>query len=944
MLHIGLYHEYFSRYTGILSRHIPIAVILISIFGSTTPNGSQPIVEAHSSNLSINNVAQLTDVTLLPGQITNDDVTGQISSNTFDSKQLAGLDLEHPFFFVSGGADIDYVNSMAQTYDGGYILVGSTLSFGAGMSDILLLKYNQDGLLSWAKTVGGSGNDFAMAVTRSHDLGYIVAGKTNSFGAGNFDVILMRFSSDGTLTWARTAGGNAYESGESITQAQYGGYLVSGTTSSFGAGNGDVLLLYYDTDGTLIWSGTAGGGDDEYVSSVIWTNDGGYLVAGSTKSYGEGSYEVLLIKYTASFEITWAVTTGGSGADIAKMVVQTSDYGYIVTGVTTSFGVSDDDGLLLKYTVNGTLSWARTVGGIYSDWAESVAQTSNGDYIVTGWTSSYGAGSTDILLLRYASDGSLNWARTVGGHDEEYSYSIFETVEGSIILAGHLYSFGAGESDAFLIKTNSRGMIDNCPACVGAAVVVSNPSPLTSSQVLTTSSPFLFTSSPVPDTTTPDPQNTMICGTGHFLVASGGANSEHADSVVQTEDGGYIVAGRTDSYGFGNDDILLMKYARDGSLLWAKTAGGSLDDFAYSVAQVDDGGYIVAGVTYSFGAGNSDVLLLKFDRHGTLSWARTAGGSGYDYASAVIETTDGNYILAGATNSFDASFVVFLLEYSPDGTFSWAHRLPGIPASEAQAIAQTADGGYIIAGFTQHHSAGSNDVMLLKYPEDWSNGWALAAGGISEDRAYAVAETTDHGYIVAGYTQSGGAGGADILLLKFTGNGALDWARAIGGSLNDWAFTVAKTANGGNIVAGFTFNYGAGDYDALLLDYAGNGTLNWARTAGGGSADRAHSLAMTVDGGFILAGRTESFGAGNSDVLVYKSDANGEIANCPLCQPVSPTTSVLAPGVNYFSDDAYGMNASVTESSPIPSTASPSPESILVCDGFYHTYLPLVVR
>jgi hypothetical protein len=337
-------------------------------------------------------------------------------------------------------------------------------------------------------------------------------------------------------------------------------------------------------------------------------------------------------------------------------------------------------------------------------------------------------------------------------------------------------------------------------------------------------------------------------------------------------------------------------------------------------------------------------MLLKYTPDGTLSWAETAGGAGYDYASAVIQTTGGNYLLAGASNSYDADSVVFLLEYLPDGTPSWAGRLPGMPGSEAQSITQSVDGGFVIAGFSEYLSAGSNDAMLLKYAADWTNTWAMVVGGSAEDRAYAVAQSDDNGFILAGYTQSAGAGSADSLLLKIASNGVFSWAKAVGGSSSDWAWAVTQVAGGDYTVAGSTSSYGAGDYDVLLLNYAENGAPNWARTIGGESADRGKAFVKAVDGGYILAGRTDSFGAGFSDALVISTDANGFIKACPLCQLVYPTTTVFTPAINYVSSNAYLINTAITNNSPSPNTTSPALDTIIICDGYYHAYLPLIVR
>jgi len=418
-----------------------------------------------------------------------------------------------------------------------------------------------------------------------------------------------------------------------------------------------------------------------------------------------------------------------------------------------------------------------------------------------------------------------------------------------------------------------------------------------------------------------------------FAKTFGGSNWEYAYSVRQTSDGGYIVAGYTSSFGAGGDDVFLLKTDASGNLQWAKTFGGSSYEDAYSVRQTSDGGYIVAGYTISFGAGSEDVFLLKTDASGNLQWARTFGGSSWDVAYSVQQTSDGGYIVAGYTYSFGAGDAdVFLLKTDASGNLQWARTFGGSYDERAHSVQQTSDGGYIVAGYTNSFGAGGDDVFLLKINALGNLQWARTFGGSVYDYAFSVQQTSDGGYIVAGYTASFGAGGADVFLLKINASGNLQWARTFGGSNGDVALSVQQTSDGGYIVAGETYSFGAGYGDVFLLKTDVSGNLQWARTFGGGSYDWAWSVQQTSDGGYIGAGRTASFGAGGYDAFVLKTDTNGNIGTCAIVGSATPTVTTPTPTVTgptpiVTSPTPTVTTPSLTVTSPTPTINSPCPLS-----------------
>jgi hypothetical protein len=236
------------------------------------------------------------------------------------------------------------------------------------------------------------------------DGGYIIAGYTNSFGAGSYDVYLIKTDASGNAVWSRTYGGSNDDRGNGVRQTQDGGYIVAGFTTSFGAGGNDVYLIKTDAAGNATWTRTYGGSANDAGQSVQQTQESGYIVVGYTVSFGAGSHDVYLIKTDAAGNATWTRTYGGSNNDDGFSVQQTLNGGYIITGSTSSFGAGGADVYTIKTDAAGNAAWTRTNGGPYLDSGNGVQQTTDGGYIIAGCTASYGAGSVDVYLIRLAAE------------------------------------------------------------------------------------------------------------------------------------------------------------------------------------------------------------------------------------------------------------------------------------------------------------------------------------------------------------------------------------------------------------------------------------------------------------------------------------------------------------------------------------------------------------
>ena len=353
----------------------------------------------------------------------------------------------------------------------------------------------------------------------------------------------------------------------------------------------------------------------------------------------------------------------------------------------------------------------------------------------------------------------------------------------------------------------------------------------------------------------------------------GGSGNEYSYSVQQTSDGGYIIAGHTESFGAGEYDIYLIKIDLSGNTVWTQTYGGSANDRGYSVQQTSDGGYIIAGVTESFGAGYYDVYMIKTDSSGDIIWTQTYGGLSDDVGRSVQETSDGGYIIAGWTRSFgDVTVDVYLIKTDSSGDTLWTQTYGGSNIETGYSVQETSDGGYIIAGYTNSFGAGDSDVYLIKADSYGDTLWTQTYGGLYDDSGRSVQQTLDGGYIIAGYTNSFGAGQNDIYLIKTGPTGNTLWVQTFGGSASELGYAVQQTSDGGYIITGRTASFGAGYSDVYLIKTDPSGNIHWTQTYGGSDNDHGYFVQQTSDGGYIIVGLTESFGAGEDDIYLIKTD------------------------------------------------------------------------
>jgi len=367
-----------------------------------------------------------------------------------------------------GGPASEAGNSLIQTSDGGYAITGATISFGAGEADVYAVKLDAKGNLQWTRTIGGPESEAGNSLIQTSDGGYAITGFTFSFGAGGADVYLVKLDAKGNLQWTKTIGGKKEDVGNSLIQTSDGGYAIAGSTRSFGTGEWDVYVVKLDAKGNLQWTKTIGGKKEDVGTSLIQTSDGGYAIAGSTRSFGAGEWDVYVVKLDAKGNLQWTKTIGGPKGDSGFSLIQASDGGYAIAGLTQSFGAGETDVYVVKLDANGNLQWTKTIGGPKREWGFSLTQTSDGGYAISGTTSSdelaayFGPAEADVYVVKLDATGNLQWTKTIGGPEHDRGISLIQTSDGGYAIAGSTQSFGAGEWDIYVVKLDRNG--DACCA------------------------------------------------------------------------------------------------------------------------------------------------------------------------------------------------------------------------------------------------------------------------------------------------------------------------------------------------------------------------------------------------------------------------------------------------------------------------------------------------
>ncbi|QHT70045.1 fibronectin type III domain-containing protein [Rhodocytophaga rosea] len=693
------------------------------------------------------------------------------------------------------------------------------------------------------------------------------------------------------------------------------------------------LLILFTTTALLAqapakqWDKTFGGSANDEAKTVLQCSDGGFLFAGfslsgisgdKTEVY-RGDKDGWLVKTDANGNKLWDKTLGSNGEDTFTSVIQTSDGGFLVAGSTSSDALGDvsapnkgagSDYWVVKISGTGVKQWDKRYGGNQSDYITSAKQTSDGGYILSGFSNSGQSGDksepsrgkADFWIVKITSTGVKQWDKTFGGNGEEQASSIIQSSFGGYAVAGWSESGISGEKseasrglrDYWLVKLSDSGAKEWDKTFGGSG----NDE---SSQLIETLYGYMLsgtsTSGISVDRSEPNRGaqdfwivKTNIYGDKWWDKTYGGSGSDGNSSMVEFYDGylfiGYSNSGisgdKTES-SRGLNDFWVVKSDFDGNKLWDKTFGGTNDDYAYSSIQAQDAGLILAGMSKSgisgdkttANKGSADYWVVKLNPVLPKAPALTA---------QAVSRTAVDIKAYGSTN-YDCFYEEYLPKYiiekssNANGPFSVKDTL----STTCYESTTLYGDNYLLPNTTYYYrvkalvgrtaspyssTVSTKTMSDVTSPVNAMAEWNKRFGGTQDETMQTALRTSDGGYLLAGSSRSGldadrsetSRGGLDFWIVKLAANGIKQWDKRYGGTSYDGLHTAIQTSDGGFILGGTSSsivggdksegNKGAGDY--WIVKISSSGVKEWDKTFGGSALDELRSVIQTSDGGYLL--------------------------------------------------------------------------------------------
>jgi len=662
------------------------------------------------------------------------------------------------------------VDSAGSAYAAGFTGDGLDGNTPQGNYDLFLVKYDASGVKQWTRQMGSSNADiaYAVAVDSAHNYVYLAGctsgGLPGYTNAGSFDAFLVQYDTGGNWQWTEQIGTSASDVAygvavDSATHMAYMGGYTSGTLAGTSAGGDDFFLAKYDESGNQLWLRQRGSSGDEQVHSAAVDGAGNPYIAGWTDggldgNVNAGSNDVFLVKYDASGNWQWTEQIGSSSFDgtEAYVAVDSAANAYLagstMGGLNGNSNAGSYDVFLMKLGPAQVYRyWTKELGTTGHEVAEDIATDSSGNAYVTGWTDgnldgNINAGSYDLFLTKYDTNGNKLWTRLRGTSTDDRSYSVaLDQANNALYLAG--YTMGnldggvnsGGVQEIILLKYDLNG----------------------------------------------NWQWTRESGTPGVDVAYG---------VAVDGSGNIYVTGTTSgdldgNLSAGGQDLFLTKYASNGTRLWTEQLGTASIEYALSVAVNSAGDAYLTGSTWgSLGgtsAGDADLFLAKYDTNGSLQWAEQLGTGTADYPFDVAIDTSGNAYVTGETwggmdgNTNSGIGDLFLVKYDTNGNKQWTEQMGSVLDDIGYGVTVDTSGNPLVAGTTRdalggNTSAGMNDIVLLKYDSSGNYLWTLQMGTADRDEAWSIARHGNNLYL-AGITEGAlygntYAGDYDLFVMK----------------------------------------------------------------------------------------------------------------------------------------------------------------------------------
>ncbi|MFX1594291.1 MAG: SBBP repeat-containing protein [Promethearchaeota archaeon] len=396
------------------------------------------------------------DVILLGIAITNNIQDKEINSNVLPHLSTSNS-LEFEWYHTWGGNSSEGSRETLVDLSGNVFLGGYTLSFGEGYADMCLVKYDSSGVQQWNRTWGGTDFDYGngIAIDSSGDI--YLAGRTSSFGEGMSDMCLVKYDNSGTQQWNRTWGGTGGDFCNGVAVDFSSNIYLTGHTQSFGVTGSDIVLVKYNSLGIQQWNRTFDGGASDYGWGIATDSLGNLYIAGQRSGVGVGGEynDMVLVKYDGNGILQWSRIWGGEHYDMSEDVVVDLSNNVYLAGVTESFGVGISAMALVKYDSDGIQQWNRTWDTADPDSGYGVAVDLSGNIYLSGSSGNFGVEGGEMALVKYDNSGAQQWNWTWGGDKNDAGRGVAVDSSSNVYLAGVTESFGEGYDDMVLVKFRS---------------------------------------------------------------------------------------------------------------------------------------------------------------------------------------------------------------------------------------------------------------------------------------------------------------------------------------------------------------------------------------------------------------------------------------------------------------------------------------------------------
>ncbi len=748
-----------------------------------------------------------------------------------------GFAKEKSFSRIYKGNGNDLFYSVKQCRDGGYIAAGTKEVNTNNKSDFWIVKTDKNGETVWEKTYGGTGWDRVNDLCLTKDKGYILVGETILKHAQGRLVKVIKLKEDGTLLWEKTFSKSDDNEANSVIEIEDGELVITGSLFYQEKKSSYLWVLKLSEDGDVIWNNTYGGSTWDTGRSICRTHDKGYIISGVTEDEETGLKDIWIVKLNKRGQKVWEKIYGRYYWDAGNSIQQTSDHNYIVAGYTYSGDTKKSLIWILYLDKKGNKVWDKILGGKDWDNASAVKQTIDGDFIVVGYTKEKGAGEKDLWILKIDKKGEIIWERVYGNMGNDEALSVQNTTDGGYIIAGYTVSFEADIKDGWLLKVDRNG---NLP---GSMEVKSGTYQYASGMAYSHIWNITYGSKDnekvLCSAGTPDNgyilagysavgkyegREALIIkinrkGDQQWSKVYKWGRENQVNALLRNKDNRYIGVGYVISEDKDNSDIWVFEFNNKGEIVWNKIIGGEAEEKANAVCQTEDGGYMIAGFIHSKEDGEQDMWIIKLDKKGKMIWEKKFNGKGDDEAFSILPAGGDQYIVAGNTFSKEeAQSDIWILKLAPDGEIVREMTYGGIKNDGVYSMQRTSRGGYIAAGYTRSEK-GDSDFLIIRLSRNGNIIWSETYSRSMYDAAWCITQTKEEGFIAAGTTLSKGAGGRDIWILRLDGDGKMIWNKTYGKMGKESVSSIYQTPDNRFILSGSTSSKREGKDDFLVIKF-----------------------------------------------------------------------------------------------------------------------------